>query len=61
MAFIHPDDVFGDNPLPFANLSKEEKEQGIGVNWEQYKQSLEDLRNGKTFISYEEAQKYGKS
>lgn len=60
MAYIHPDDVFGDNPLPFANLTKEEKEEAIGINWEEYKLSLEDIANGKIRISYEEAQEYGR-
>lgn len=59
MAYIHPDDVFGDNPLPFANLTKEEKESAIGINWEEYKLSLEDINNGKTHISFEEAEGYG--
>lgn len=59
MAFIHPDDVFGNNPTPYANLSKEEKEEGIGINWQEYLNSLEDLKNGKVYISYEETQEYG--
>lgn len=55
MAYIHPDDVFGNNPMPFANLTKEEKEAAIGINWEEYKASLEDIKNGKIRLSYEEA------
>ena len=60
MAYIHPDDVFGNNPLPFANLTKEEKDAAIGINWEEYKLSLEDIKNGKILLSYEEALKYVK-
>lgn len=59
MAYIHPDDVFGNNPTPYANLTKEEKEKGIGINWQEYLNSLEDLKNGKTFVSFEEAKEDG--
>lgn len=55
MAYIHPDDVFGNNPTPYANLTKEEKGQGIETNWNEYLDSLKDLENGKTYVSFEEA------
>jgi len=56
MAYIHPDDVFGNNPSPFVNMTKEAKEEGVSQNIQEYNQSLEDVRNGKTYWSYEEAQ-----
>ena len=60
MAYIHPDDVFGNNPAPYANLTKEEKEAAIGENMVAYQQSLEDVNNGKYYVSFEEALTNGK-
>lgn len=56
MAYIHPDDVFGNNPTPYINMTKEAKEFGVGQNVDEYHKSLEDVRNGKVYWSYAEAQ-----
>lgn len=59
MAYIHPDDVFGNNPSPYANVSAEDKQNGIQLNLEEFHAAVEDINNGKLFWSYSEAQAEG--
>lgn len=57
MAYIHPDDVFGNNPSPYINVSSDDKQAGIEINVEEYRKSIEEINSGKLFWSYEEAQR----
>lgn len=49
LAYIHPDDVFGNNPSPYANISAGDKQSGIDANLEEYRKSVEEVNNGKLF------------